>query len=285
MTQDGDMSILISVRELAARIESGMRTVVLDARWTLAEPHGLDAYRGGHIPTAVSVDLEDELADHTATGLGRHPLPTEAAFTEAMRRWGIRAGDLVVVTDTTANQAAARAWWLLRHAGHESVLMLDGGIDAWVADGYPLETGENVPEPGDATAHFGAMPVIDIGEAAAFSEHGVLLDARAAERYRGEVEPVDPKAGHIPGALSAPGTTTLDADGRFLPTDVLAARFAELGVRPGTPVAASCGSGVAASHLVAALAIAGVDAALFPGSWSQWSNDDTREVATGSAPR
>ncbi|MGI9822287.1 sulfurtransferase [Agromyces sp. Marseille-Q5079] len=279
------MSILISVRELAARIESGMRTVVLDARWTLAEPHGLDAYRAGHIPTAVSVDLEDELSDHDAIGLGRHPLPTEEAFTAAMRRWGIRTGDLVVVTDTTSNQAAARAWWLLRHAGHDAVLLLDGGIDAWVADGYPLETGVNVPEPGDATARFGAMPVIDIDEAAAFSEHGVLLDARAGERYRGEVEPVDPKAGHVPGATSAPSVDALDADGRFLPADVLAARYAALGVAQGTPVAAYCGSGVAASHLVAALAVAGIDAALFPGSWSQWSNDDTREVATGPEPR
>ncbi|GAA1829733.1 sulfurtransferase [Agromyces salentinus] len=279
------MSILISVRELAARIESGMRTVVLDARWTLAEPHGLEAYRAGHIPTAVSVDVEDELSDHGVAGRGRHPLPTEAAFTDAMRRWGIRSGDLVVVTDTTSNQAAARAWWLLRHAGHESVLMLDGGIDAWVADGYSLETGVNVPEPGDATAHFGAMPVIDIDEAAALPDRGVLLDVRAAERYRGEVEPVDPKAGHIPGAVSSPTTGTLDADGRFLAPDVLAERFAALGVVPGTPVAASCGSGVAASHQVAALAIAGIDAALFPGSWSQWSNDDSRPVATGSAPR
>jgi thiosulfate/3-mercaptopyruvate sulfurtransferase len=279
------MSILISVRELAARIESGMRTVVLDARWSLAEPHGRDAYRAGHIPTAVLVDLEEELSDHAASGRGRHPLPSEAAFTAAMRRWGIRTGDLVVVTDTTSNQAAARAWWLLRHAGHAEVLLLDGGIDAWVADGYPLETGENVPDPGDAAAHFGAMPVIDIDEAAALPEHGVLLDARAGERYRGEVEPVDPKAGHIPGAVSAPGVETLGPDGRFLPADVLSDRFDRLGVRPGVAVAASCGSGVAASHLVAALAIAGVDAALFPGSWSQWSNDASREVATGPDPR
>ncbi|GAA1517097.1 sulfurtransferase [Agromyces terreus] len=279
------MSILISDRELAARIESGMRTVVLDARWTLAEPHGLESFRAGHIPTAVSVDLEDELSDHAASGLGRHPLPSDAAFTAAMRRWGIRTGDLVVVTDTTANLAAARAWWLLRHAGHEQVLLLDGGIDAWVAAGYPLETGDRTPEPGDATARFGAMPVIDIDEAAGFADDGVLLDARAAERYRGEVEPVDPKAGHIPGARSAPTSIALDADGRFLEPSALAARFAGLGVEPGAPVAAYCGSGVAAGHLVGALAIAGFDAALFPGSWSQWSNDPSREVATGSEPR
>ena len=278
------MSILISVRELAARIESGMRTVVLDARWTLAEPHGLDAYRAGHIPTAVSVDLERELSDHGAVGLGRHPLPSEAAFTAAMRRWGIRTGDLVVVTDTTSNQAAARAWWLLRHAGHESVLMLDGGIDAWVADGYPLETGENRPEPGDATAHFGAMPVIDIDEAARFPEHGVLLDVRAGERYRGEVEPVDPRAGHIPGARSAPTSTTLDADGLFLPAEAMRARFADLGIEPGVEVATYCGSGVTSAHAVAALAIAGIDAAVFPGSWSQWSNDAVRPAATGAEP-
>ncbi|PWC05276.1 sulfurtransferase [Agromyces badenianii] len=276
------MSILIDASELADRLASGQRTVVLDVRWSLAAPDGTEAHRAGHIPGAVYVDLDHELADHGVTGEGRHPLPSEATLTQAMRRWGVRDGDTVVVTDDLGNQSAARAWWLLRHAGADDVRMLDGGLAAWRAAGHPLETGDVTPELGDATAHFGSMPVIDIDAAAAFPERGVLLDARAAARYRGEVEPIDPRAGHIPGAHSAPSGDSLDADGRFLPPETLRERFAELGIDDGTPVAAYCGSGVTAAHEVAALAIAGIDAALYLGSWSQWSNDDSRSVAVGS---
>lgn len=283
------MPLLISADELARRLdderggEPAAGTVVLDVRWSLAEPDGAPAFRRGHVPGAVYVDLEHQLSDHAARGQGRHPLPTEEDFTVAMRSWGIRDGDVVVVMDDLGNQSAARAWWLLRHAGVADVRMLDGGLAAWVSRGHPLETGDTVlPEPGDATAHFGNMPVIDADAAAAFPLRGVLLDARAAERYRGEVEPVDPKAGHIPGARSAPSTGNLDDTGRFLPADTLRERFASLGAVPGAPVAAYCGSGVTAAHEVAALAIAGIDAALYPGSWSQWSNQSGRPVATGA---
>ncbi|MDQ0893630.1 sulfurtransferase [Agromyces ramosus] len=282
------MPILIQPDELADRLAveragaSTRRTVVLDVRWTLAQPDGSAAFAAGHIPGAVYVDLDRELADHDVEGEGRHPLPSEAAFTTAMRRWGLRDGDTVVVTDDVGNQSAARAWWLLRHAGVADVRMLDGALSAWRAAGHPLETGEVMPEPGDATAHYGHMPVIDIDRAAAFPATGVLLDARAAERYRGEVEPIDPRAGHIPGAVSAPSGDNLDADGRFLPPAAMRERFAAAGVRPGEPVAAYCGSGVTAAHEVAALAIAGIDdAVLYPGSFSQWSSDRTRPVATG----
>ncbi|MFF2371522.1 sulfurtransferase [Agromyces sp. NPDC058110] len=281
------MPILITVDELADRLAADApdaRTVVLDVRWSLAQPDGTEAYRAGHIPGAVYVDLDTELADHDVVGAGRHPLPAEAALTAAMRRWGLRAGDSVVVVDDLGNQSAARAWWLLRHAGFDDVRMLDGALGAWRAAGHPLETGDVVPEPGDATAHYGGMPVLDIDEAAALPARGVLLDVRAAERYRGEVEPIDPRAGHIPGARSAPTGSTLDSDGRFLPADALRARFAEVGVVQGTQVATYCGSGVTGAHAVAALAVAGVDAALFPGSWSQWSNDASRPVATGAEP-
>ncbi|MDF2573566.1 MAG: sulfurtransferase [Agromyces sp.] len=281
------MPLLISADELARRLHderarrAGQRTVVLDVRWSLAAPDGAPAFRDGHVPGAVYVDLERELSDHAVHGQGRHPLPSEADFTRAMRSWGIRDGDTVVVMDDLGNQSAARAWWLLRHAGVEDVRMLDGGLAAWVGAGHPLETGDTAPEPGDATAHFGAMPVIDADAATALPRRGVLLDARAAERYRGEVEPVDPKAGHIPGARSAPSTGNLDGAGRFLPADTMRERFASLGAVPGVPVAAYCGSGVTAAHEVAALAIAGIDAALYPGSWSQWSNEPDRPVATG----
>jgi thiosulfate/3-mercaptopyruvate sulfurtransferase len=275
--------LLITPDELAERLRAGMAPVVLDVRWSLAEPDGTAAFRAGHVPGAVYVDLDTELADHHVTGLGRHPLPTEEALTLAMRRWGLHDHDEVVVMDDLGNQSAARAWWLLRHAGVEHVRMLDGGLAAWSAAGYPLDTGEVTPDPGDATAHYGGMPVLQIDDAAGVPSSGVLLDARAVERYRGEVEPVDPKAGHIPGAVSAPSAATLDADGRFLPAATLRERFAALGAEPGVTVGAYCGSGVTAAHTVAALAIAGVDAALFPGSWSEWSNTD-RPVATGSEP-
>lgn len=291
------MPILISPHELAERLHLGprdergsdggaRRTVVLDVRWTLAEPDGREAFRAGHIPGAVYVDLDAELADHGITGEGRHPLPTEAAFTAAMRRWGLHDGDAIVVADDAGGMSAARAWWLLRHAGVDDVRILDGALAAWRAAGLPLETGDVEPEPGDATARFGAMRVVDLDEADALAsaDGGVLLDARAGERYRGEVEPIDPRAGHIPGAVSAPTADNLGADGRFLAAEALRARFAALGVDAAHPVAAYCGSGVTAAHEVAALAIAGFGAALYPGSFSQWSRRPERPVVTGPRP-
>jgi len=279
------MSLLITADELADRRsrDERHRPIVLDVRWSLAEPDGSAAYRAGHIPGAVYVDLDRELADHTVEGRGRHPLPSEAAFTRAMRRWGLHDDDEVVVMDDLGNQSAARAWWLLRYAGFERVRMLDGGLAAWVGAGGSLETGEVVPEPGDATARYGGLPVLGIEDAAALPADGVLLDARAAERYRGEVEPVDPKAGHIPGAVSAPTAGNLGPDGRFRSPAELRDRFATLGVLPGVRVGAYCGSAVTAAHEVAALALAGIEGALFPGSWSEWSNTD-RPVATGGDP-
>lgn len=279
------MHVLIDVPALAARL-GDPRTAVLDVRWTLAEPDGRDAYRAGHIPGAVYVDLDGELADHSATGEGRHPLPSEAAFTAAMRRWGLHDGDTVVVVDDAGGMSAARAWWLLRHAGWSDVRLLDGALAAWRDAGLPLETGDVVPEPGSATASFGAMPVVDLDEADALAsaDAGVLLDARAAERYRGEVEPIDPRAGHIPGAVSAPTAGNLAPDGRFLAADALRERFAALGADGRHPVGVYCGSGVNAAHQVAALAVAGIDAALYPGSFSQWSTRTERPVATGAEP-
>ncbi len=284
------MPILITADDLARRLDdertagSDTRTVVLDVRWSLAVPDGRPAFLTGHIPGAVYVDLDHDLADHSVTGRGRHPLPAEAAFTEAMRSWGLRDGDTAVVMDDLGNQSAARAWWLLRYAGFGDVRMLDGGLPAWAAAGHPLEEGTTTAERGDATAHFGAMPVIDADGVAALPATGVVLDSRAAERYRGEVEPIDPRAGHVPGARSAPTAANLDADGRFLAPDELRAKYAALGIEHGTATAAYCGSGVTAAHQVAALALAGIDAALFPGSWSQWSNEPGRPVATGDEP-
>jgi len=273
------VSILIQAPELMSSTE---RVVLLDVRWKLGGPPGRDDYLAGHLPGAVFVGLDAELAAHGEPQDGRHPLPSVEALQAAARRWGISSGDAVVAYDDNGNLAAARAWWLLRWAGFEDVRLLDGGLAAWVAAGGPLETGDVVPEPGDVTLEGGHAPTIDIDGAASYP--GVLLDARAAERYAGETEPIDPKAGHIPGAVSAPTTDNLDVTGRFRPAEELRRRFEALGVREGSDVAAYCGSGVTAAHEVAALAIAGFGAALYPGSWSQWSNHDDRPVATGTGP-
>jgi len=273
--------ILISADELAAELASDHPPVVLDVRWTLGGPPGDAAHRAGHVPGAVFVPLDAELAAHGEPTDGRHRLPAPEDLQRAARRWGVDDDSRVVVYDDNGNLAAARAWWLLRWAGLDDVRLLDGALAAWVAGGHDLETGDVVPAPGDVTLTSGALPVLELEDVAAFAATGVLLDARAGERYRGEVEPIDPKAGHIPGARSAPTTDNLAEDGRFRSPEELRARFAALGADGSRPVAAYCGSGVTAAHEVAALAIAGVDAALYPGSWSQWSNLDL-PVATGA---
>ncbi|MHA7305391.1 sulfurtransferase [Arthrobacter sp. TMN-49] len=273
------MSVLMNVASLHERLTAGTRTVLLDVRWALGDPHGHEHYVAAHIPGAVYVDMEAELAAHGAPQEGRHPLPAEADFAHTVRRWGIKAGDTVVVYDDAGSAAAARAWWLLGYAGLDSIFLLDGGLAAWRAAKLPLAAGEERAEPGDAVVRFGAKETIDDDGAAQWD--GILLDARARARYRGEVEPIDPRAGHIPGALSAPTTENLAADKRFLPVAELRARFAALGVVQGSAVAVYCGSGVTAAHQIAALEIAGFTAALYPGSWSAWSNQTGRPVETG----
>jgi thiosulfate/3-mercaptopyruvate sulfurtransferase len=280
------VSVLITATELAAALESATPPVVLDVRWRLAAasaaPYdGHADYLAGHIPGAVYVDLDRELAGHGPTSEGRHPLPQVEALASAVRRWGIGEGDAVVVYDGEGNLAAARAWWLLRWAGLRDVRLLDGALPAWIAEQRPLADGEVTPSPGDVVIRPGSVPTIDADTAADWAASGVLIDARAAERFRGETEPIDPRAGHIPGAVNAPTAANVDAEGRFLPAAQLRARFEALGISEQTPVAAYCGSGVTAAHEIAALAIAGFDAALYPGSWSQWSNQD-RPVATGA---
>lgn len=276
------MDVLISADVLLA--STAPPPVLLDVRWALGDPHGRDHYRAGHLPGAVFVDLDAELAAPPSAALGRHPLPAPSDLQAAARRWGVRSDSDVVVYDDGGAMAAARAWWLLRWGGHSRVRILDGGLRAWVAAGGAVDVGEVVAPPGDVVLVGGGLAVLHADDVAALaaSPSGVVLDARAGERFRGEVEPIDPVAGHVPGAVSAPTAANLDpATGRFLPRAVLAQRFASLGITAGTTVAVYCGSGVTAAHEVAALAVAGVDAALYPGSWSQWSNDPSRPVATG----
>ncbi|MFE7717816.1 sulfurtransferase [Nocardia rhizosphaerihabitans] len=270
-------AVVISPEELREEL-ADKKIHLLDVRWALGDPDGPQHYLDGHIPGAVFVDLETELAAAPSPARGRHPLPDPGAFEKCARSWGLGAGEPVVVYDATSGTAAARAWWLLRWAGVDDVRILDGGLPAWIAAGGELATGaEADPVSGDLVIRPGSLPVIDADAASNWS--GALLDARAGERYRGEVEPVDPKAGHIPGAISAPTTENLDDTGRFRTPEELRARFAEFGEGQ---VAVYCGSGVTAAHQIAALAIAGIPAALYPGSWSQWSNDPKRLVATGA---
>ncbi|MGK5501351.1 sulfurtransferase [Streptomyces sp. URMC 125] len=277
------MAVTVTPTQLARELtESPAPPTLLDVRWQQGGPSGRSVYEAGHLPGAVYVDLDTELAGPVREGTGRHPLPDPGEFGAAMRRAGVRDGHPVVVYDGGQGWGAARAWWLLRWAGHGDVRVLDGGLAAW--DG-PLSREASEPTEGDFTPRPGGLPVLDADGAAALARTGVLLDARAAERYRGEVEPIDKVAGHIPGALSAPTTQNV-REGRtsLRPAAELAARFAGLGIDADTEVGVYCGSGVSGAHEVLALAVAGIDAALYVGSWSQWSADPSRPVATGPEP-
>ncbi|GEL94488.1 sulfurtransferase [Cellulomonas composti] len=272
-------AVLVDVVTLAAELAGDDAPVLLDVRWALGRTDGHEQYLGGHLPGAVFVDLDTELAAPPSTAAGRHPLPDVADLEAAARRWGVREGGAVVAYDASGGTAAARAWWLLRWAGVRDVRLLDGGLGAWQAAGLSVEPGQVTPDPGDVVLVGGQMPTIDADAAASWD--GALLDARAGERYAGVVEPVDPRAGHIPGALSAPTAENLDETGAFRGADALRERFRSLRTDVGAPVAVYCGSGVTAAHEVAALASIGVEAALYPGSWSQWSGDPSRPAATG----
>jgi thiosulfate/3-mercaptopyruvate sulfurtransferase len=256
---------LIDVATLAPALTAASPPLVLDVRWRLGGPPGSVEYAAGHIPGAVPLDLDTQLCGPPGPG-GRHPLPDPARLEAVLRAAGVREGHPVVVYDAGESMAAARAWWTLRWAGHEDVRVLDGGYAAWVAAGQPVTTEAVAPIPGDVTVRPGGMPVLDADGAAALAAAGVLIDARAPERYRGESEPIDPVAGHIPGAVNQPAG-------------------APVRVEPGVPVGAYCGSGIFAARTVLDLHRAGrTDAALYVGSWSHWITDPDRPIATGERP-
>jgi thiosulfate/3-mercaptopyruvate sulfurtransferase len=267
------VSPLVSATDLLQVVGS---VTLLDVRWTLAGPDP-EAFRAGHLPGAAFVDLDAELASAPGPG-GRHPIPTATDFERSMRRLGVSATGPVVVYDDSAGQAAARAWWLLRYFGHPDTRVLDGGLAAWTASGGRLETGDTDPVPGDFAATPGGMPVVGAGDVVSVD---VLIDVRAPERFRGEVEPKDPVAGHIPGAVNVPTAWNLDNHGHLKGAADLARTYAEVGATPDAQVAAYCGSGVTAAHTVLALDLAGVPTALYAGSWSEWITDPTRPVALG----
>lgn len=267
--------VLITAAQLAALLAAGDPVTILDVRWQLTEPDGRDAYERGHLPGAVYVSLEDELSDHSVAGRGRHPLPSGGAAQAAARRWGVRDGRPVVAYDDWNRAGSARAWWVLTAAGIPDVRILDGGLAAWTGE---LESGPVRAEPGEVSVrhedlYAGALPTLSAETVMAAD---TLIDARAPERFLGDVEPIDPVAGHIPGACNAPSTGFLAGDGTFLEERDLARLFGDV-----DDVGAYCGSGVTASVVVAALATVGVDAALYPGSWSEWCSDATRPVDRG----
>jgi len=277
------MTNFITADELHDLLTAEAPVRVLDVRWRLDRPDGHVDYLAGHIPGAVYVPLDTELATHGEPSEGRHPLPSTETLQTAARRWGVHAGDTVVAYDDAKGLAASRAWWLLRQGGLD-VRVLAGGIRGWQAAGFEVTTDDVEPEPGDVVLDEIGEAALTIDEAAAFPASGVLLDVRAPERYRGQTEPLDPVAGHIPGARNLPTGVHLDAEGRILDPDTVRANFAAVGVTAGTPVAAYCGSGITAAHSVLILNEIGIDAKVFPGSWSQWSNTPGRPVATGDQP-
>jgi thiosulfate/3-mercaptopyruvate sulfurtransferase len=278
-------AVLISAAELAALLESAEQPVLADVRWTLGGPPGKPEFEAAHIPGAVWVDLESHLAGPPGVG-GRHPLPAVAIFEQAMRDIGVRQASLVVAYDAATSQAASRLWWLLSDAGHDRVRVLDGGLAAWIEAGLPTASGMSPPPiPGDFVARPGQRGRLSADQISARlgrPDAPTLVDVRAIERYAGENEPIDPVAGHIPGAVNVPSSANAYPDGRFLPSAEIAALYESAGVTDSAVL--YCGSGITAAQSLLALESAGVTAVIYPGSWSDWITDPNRPVALGRRP-
>jgi thiosulfate/3-mercaptopyruvate sulfurtransferase len=278
---------IISTAELAERL-SDAGCFVADCRFELSDPGaGRAAWKSGHIPSAVHVDLERDLSTPVTAASGRHPLPAPGAFAETLSRLGISGDTDVVCYDAGNGAFAARLWWMLRWVGHDAVAVLDGGFAAWVAEGRPVSREAAPPRP---PARFIARPrpdmVVDAaGVASALGRGETLVDVRGAERFAGKAEPIDAVAGHVPGALNLPFADNLAADGRFLEPAGLAALWqARTGSLPGRAPICMCGSGVTACQGLLALEAAGIAGGrLYAGSWSEWIRDPARGVARGGA--
>lgn len=268
------MTHLISAEQLRAWYADH---VVVDVQFTLGGPDSASEYAAAHLPGARHLRIEGELSGPAGAG-GRHPLPEPAVLQEALRRAGVTQDCQVVVYDGATSQAAARAWWLLRHFGFDRVLVLDGGLAAWRSACGQVSSDPAAPAYGDVVLTPAHEDTVTIDEAADLAAAGRLWDVRAPERFRGEVEPIDPVAGHIPGARNAPMAEFLESDGRFKPAADIRAYADSLGIASGD--ATSCGSGITAAQAALALAEAGLDVRVFPGSWSQWCWED-RPVAVG----
>jgi thiosulfate/3-mercaptopyruvate sulfurtransferase len=278
--------VLISAQELAELLRSDQPPLVADVRWNLGGPPGKPDFEASHIAGAVWVDLETQLAGPPGVG-GRHPLPTPVVFEQAMRDIGVCRDSLIVAYDAANSQAAARLWWLLTDAGHRAVKVLDGGFAAWIATVLPTVSGASAPAAGgDFIAQPGQRPQLggrEISARLGTRDAPTLIDVRTPERYAGKKEPIDPVAGHIPGAINLPWAANVRADGRFRPPGEIARRYADAGGREDAVL--YCGSGITATHSLLALETAGLRAtALYPGSWSEWISDPSRPIATGTDP-
>lgn len=270
-------AVLVTPDETARLAMSG--AVVIDVQYSLTDTPGYELYAAAHLPGAPFLDLDTALAGQPGAG-GRHPLPEPGMLERALRECGVDDGTTVVVYDQRTSLSAARAWWVLRWGGIEDVRVLNGGLAAWQAARKPTTTVVPVPPLGTVTVRPGQLPVLDADDAARVAAEGVLLDSRTPERYRGDVEPIDPVAGHIPGAVNAPMTEQLHHDGTFRSPEHLREYFEAKGVRWGVPVGTTCGSGITAAHTALALHVAGLGADPYIGSWSHWVTDPARPVAT-----
>ncbi|KVO25221.1 3-mercaptopyruvate sulfurtransferase [Burkholderia ubonensis] len=281
---------LISAANLAERLAAAPASVALfDCRFDLADTGaGETAYAAGHIPGAQYLHLDRDLSGRKTGTNGRHPLPTRDAFVATLVDRGLKQGQQVVAYDAQGGSYAARLWWLLRWLGHDSVAVLDGGLQAWQAAGQPLTTETQHPSRGDFRAQAPLESTVDAQAVLAnLTSHArVVIDARAADRYRGENETIDPVGGHIPGARNRFFKDNLAADGRFKTGHELRETFSALlaGTEPNLAIL-QCGSGVTACHNALAMEIAGLHgASLYPGSWSEWCADPSRPIATGPNP-
>jgi len=279
---------LIAAETLAAML-GDPRLRIFDCRFDLARPEdGRARYLDEHLPGSIYADLNRDLAAPPTGGSGRHPLPPPAVFASRLRSWGVNADSLVVAYDDGGGMYAARLWWMLRWLGHDDVAVLDGGMRRWMQLGLPLDDEVPVPAPGNFVERLRPQAAVDSAAVLAATGDPALriLDARSPERYRGEVEPIDRVAGHVPAARNHPFGLSLDAQGRFLPPEELrAALLASLDGVPAELAIAMCGSGVSACHLLLALEHAGLHGGrLYPGSWSEWSADPSRPVRTGAGP-
>ncbi|AXH94993.1 sulfurtransferase [Ornithinimicrobium avium] len=279
---------LVDPDELAGQLDGDDAPTLVDVRWSLGSgaESNRAAYLEGHLPGAAFLDLESVLSDPVAESGegGRHPMPAPERVREGLRAAGVRQGRPVVFYDARTSVSAARAWWVASYYGVPA-RVLDGGLAAWARAGLPVATGEADVSAGDVELTAGGRELLDAADVARWlADGGQLLDARPADRFRGENEVVDPVAGHIPGARSMPSTELLDEDGAFLPAAAVAGRVRSAGASPGARSAVYCGSGVTAAHVALALEARGLDRpAVYVGSWSDWISDPGRPVATGPA--
>lgn len=282
---------IISAQDLAARFDNQTNLdknwVILDCRFSLADPDaGLAAFQAGHIPAARFLNMDKDLAGETSASTGRHPLPDAGELSAKLAEEGVAEGKQVIVYDDCGGAMAARAWWLLRWLGHADIAVLDGGVDAWQAQGNALTPQETMPPiTSDFNADIQSASVLSVEQLQAQLEQVQLVDARAAERFRGEQEPIDPVAGHVPGALNRPLTDNLNA-GQFKPAEQLRQEWLQVlgdsNLVSGEAVVHMCGSGITACHNLLSMEIAGLSGSrLYAGSWSEWITDSHRPIAKG----